>query len=941
MSILSKRLNLLLPLLLIGSSCLAQEVVPGEYIVRYEHGELSRVANKLDIRGENATAQLKAAARTLMRVKRKKSYKHINAELVTADASGADLSYFQRLQRLGIIKYIEPNYVVHSTAVTPNDNLYSLQWGLNNNGGSGGVADIDIDAPSGWAITTGSSTVVVGVLDTGIDLDHEDLVGNIWTNSGEVAGDGIDNDNNGYVNDIHGWNAIGNNGNPEDGNGHGTHVSGIIGAKSNNAIGVAGVAWNVKLMALQMLAADGSGSTAAAVAAIDYALVMKDRGVNIRALNASFGGGGASQALYEAIGRANTKGIVFVAAAGNETNNNDASPVYPSNFSQPNLISVASIDRNGALSSFSNYGATTVDIAAPGGVIASTYPDDNYVYLSGTSMATPFVTGVVALIAARNSNLTPAQIRTKILDTKKAISGLNGKMVSPGAIDLDAVLAAVGSSAGDPDDSEEEPVDDPDDSETPPDSGGGGGEGGGGGGDTELIDADPVFASPVFTTWNGFLGMTNILELSNSSDVSTNVSVKLYDSLGAVAHQQTVQIAANAQQDLIINAMPGFSADSYGIIRISFNGSLRGRMFYYRNAADGQSYDYAYGIDLEDASVGTTGLTFNTFQPSTNSVDASNQVANWLSVVNLTSARQTYTVLTYNGDGAKVLQRSITLDPYQRTDIDGGHSILGDSQVGLHKIIPKNSSAKYIAQVIRYGGNAVAGLVPTAYSFAFPLISRAGATGSLYLPLSRQFGEDNWVEVANILNVEVQATVTFYNPYGVAVSSSTVTLPGNSQHHFYVSSNLLYGEVGYAVVKGNKDKALIAQSMFYFRDLYGSMTSMYGSQARKAQATAGTGSYNLFLGMENYLKISNTTANTTTATVQVNLADSSTVNTYTLPPASTVSLPIHYAATYGTTADTYGFVQVRSSNSAKLLSELVRARSISGNFDFAAPTSIR
>lgn len=336
---------------------------------------------------------------------------------------------------------LEPDFVITAAAL-PNDPSFSRLWGLHNTGQTGGVVDADLDAPEAWNVTTGSRSVVVAVVDTGIDYRHPDLAANMWRNPGEVAGDGIDNDRNGFVDDVHGWDFANNDADPFDDEGHGTHVSGTIGAVGNNGVGVTGVAWNVSLMGLKFLGADGSGTTSAAIAALNYATRMRrDFGVNVVATNNSWGGGGASTTLRDAIAAGETAGIVCVAAAGNETANNDATPSYPGNYA---TLSVAATDASNRLASFSNYGATTVDIAAPGVGVYSTVPSGGYASYSGTSMATPQVTGVVALLKAANPQATVSQVRAAILATAVPVPALAGKVATGGLVNAAAALAVIG-----------------------------------------------------------------------------------------------------------------------------------------------------------------------------------------------------------------------------------------------------------------------------------------------------------------------------------------------------------------------------------------------------------------------------------------------------------------------------------------------------------------
>jgi subtilisin family serine protease len=355
-------------------------------------------------------------------------------------------------------QFVEPNVVFQLQATTPNDPYFGLEYGLDNSGTTplgASKADADIDAPEAWDITTGApasgSPVVVGVVDTGVDYTHPDLAANMWRNPGEVAGDGIDNDADGYVDDVYGINAYANNGNPMDDVGHGTHVAGTIAAVTNNGEGVAGVAWNAKVMALKFIGADGAGSTADAIECLNYAVTMRNRGVNIRLTSNSWGGGGFETALRDAIARSNSAGMLFVVAAGNGgddgvSDNNDVYASYPSNYDVANVVAVAATDRNDQLAGFSNYGAATVDLAAPGVDVASTKMGGGYLYMSGTSMATPHVSGVAALAFAYKPTATVAEVRGALLGGVDKLSNLSGKVASGGRLNALGTLRAIGNS---------------------------------------------------------------------------------------------------------------------------------------------------------------------------------------------------------------------------------------------------------------------------------------------------------------------------------------------------------------------------------------------------------------------------------------------------------------------------------------------------------------
>jgi subtilisin family serine protease/subtilisin-like proprotein convertase family protein len=335
------------------------------------------------------------------------------------------------LQNHPFVDYAEYNYL-HSIDLAPDDPDFGELWGLHNIGQSGGTSDADIDAPEAWDITTGSSEVIVAVIDTGVDYHHEDLATNMWTNPGEIAGDGVDNDGNGYVDDIYGMNSIiEGSGDPMDDNGHGSHCSGTIGAVGNNTTGVTGVNWDIKIVALKFLGADGYGDTADAIECIDYAVGLKvNQGVDIRVFSNSWGGGGFSQGLLDAIEDAHAAGMLFVASAGNNGSNNDTYPHYPSSYEAANLVAVGYTDHNDNRSPLSNYGANSVDLFAPGSSILSTLPGNDYGIKSGTSMAAPHVSGVAALMLSENNTLTVAELKDYLLNSGDLIPALSGLCVS-------------------------------------------------------------------------------------------------------------------------------------------------------------------------------------------------------------------------------------------------------------------------------------------------------------------------------------------------------------------------------------------------------------------------------------------------------------------------------------------------------------------------------
>jgi subtilisin family serine protease len=321
----------------------------------------------------------------------------------------------------------------------PNDPQFGDQWALNNLGQNGGKSRADIDALKAWAKTRGSADVVVAVLDSGVDYTHVDLRANMWLRPDTVPQ--YFDDELGGFDDLHGFAIDPTLSDPMDDNGHGTHCAGVIGAEGNNGEGIAGINWNIEIMPLKFLGRGGFGSTKAAIEAINYAIDRKKNGVNLRVISASWGSTSRSKALEDTIRAAGDAGILFVAAAGNNSTDNDKRPHYPSNYDLPNVISVAALDRADQLTSFSNFGAKTVHIAAPGKDILSTWLNDEYREASGTSMATPQVSGVAALIVAADSRITVAKLRERLLATVDRLPSLEGKVASGGRLCASRALA--------------------------------------------------------------------------------------------------------------------------------------------------------------------------------------------------------------------------------------------------------------------------------------------------------------------------------------------------------------------------------------------------------------------------------------------------------------------------------------------------------------------
>ncbi len=345
------------------------------------------------------------------------------------------------LRQTGLYEYVEPDYIVHAT-LTPNDSKFvdGTLWGLRNTGQNGGVAGVDAGTVQAWDVTTGSTNVIIAVIDSGIRYTHQDLAAQMWHNPGETAGNSVDDDHDGYIDDVFGINAITGSGNPMDDDDHGTHVAGTIGAAANDGNPIVGVCWHVQLMACKFLDATGTGATSDAIECINYAVAH-----GARILNNSWGGEGYSQGLADAISAAGAHGALFVAAAGNGPPvDNDASPFYPASYALDNVIAVAAIDRTDQLASFSHYGRQTVHLGAPGVSIYSSTSgsDSEYKTFDGTSMATPHVSGVAGLVLAQFPNLTVSNLKDRLLNTAVVTPALLNTTVSGGRVNAYNALTA-------------------------------------------------------------------------------------------------------------------------------------------------------------------------------------------------------------------------------------------------------------------------------------------------------------------------------------------------------------------------------------------------------------------------------------------------------------------------------------------------------------------
>jgi len=423
-----------LPALTLGLVLAVPAVAQGQPVTQAPDRVIVRYITGADA-GERADARRDAE------VRREAGLPTIRAELVDPEPGVSVSTAIRSLERNDDVLYAEPDAARTAFETLPNDSFFPSQWGLRNVGQiidrRSGSPGADIGAPSAWDVTTGSADVVVAVIDTGIDLDHPDLAAGLFRNPGEVAGNGRDDDANGFVDDVTGWDFVDGDAAPDDIGGHGTHVSGTVAARGGNGAGVTGVSWRATLLPLRVLGPDG-GRVSDVIRAYDYAAAA---GADV--VNLSLGGSASSRAERDALTAA--PNVMFVAAAGNDTQDNDQVGSFPCNYDLTNVLCVAASDRADELASFSNFGVRTVDLAAPGVDIASTYLDAGYALLDGTSMATPHVAGAAALALSATPGASVAQLRQALLSSAEPRPGLTGRVATGGRLDLPGMLAALGS----------------------------------------------------------------------------------------------------------------------------------------------------------------------------------------------------------------------------------------------------------------------------------------------------------------------------------------------------------------------------------------------------------------------------------------------------------------------------------------------------------------
>lgn len=440
----------------------------------------------------------------------------------------------------------------------------------------------------------------------------------------------------------------------------------------------------------------------------------------------------------------------------------------------------------------------------------------------------------------------------------------------------------------------------------------------------------------VYAPWNGFLGMTNVLELVNRSDKPVRVLV----GLDQFAIDTPVNLPARGQFDVILNDLPGFAANNYGIVYLGYQEAkaVDGRVLYYKPSTEvAGEYDFSFAFNLRNASFGKSYVAFNTYQPSLNPLESTFAVKNWLTIANTAITNDPtpadFTVKTYSMSGELRATTSLQVEPGRRQDIDGGHG-LGANNVGYLEITPANDASPYQAQLTRYGESSA-----NSYDFAFPLVSQSGFSTS-WLGISSGANAQNWVELQNILSEEIEVELDFFaNDGTTAIDQRVFKLPPRSGYHVDASAIVNGGRSGAVLITSNRAKSLIAQSMFYFRNPQGSINAMYGKQAGSTVGGVRYGSWNLFLGMYNWLRIFNTSAEVRVVKLKIYNGDLVTPGEFLLSGNNGFDLGLHETATYKTSLNSYGLIEVQGND---LLTEVIRIKpSGSGEPDFVATTNVK
>ena len=438
-----------------------------------------------------------------------------------------------------------------------------------------------------------------------------------------------------------------------------------------------------------------------------------------------------------------------------------------------------------------------------------------------------------------------------------------------------------------------------------------------------------------YLLWNGFLEMINIAELVNTGSSALPVTLTLFDLSGNAIAQANVLVPAKSQRDIILNDIVGFQANSYGLVTLDFNSdNLTARLSVYRNGRNADEFDFAYATEKESPIQGRSYLSFNTIQPSRSPAQAESPVSNWISITNAEPSRALqFTVKRFNQTGEVVTQIRVSVPPFGRVDIEGGHENPGPSQVGLNEIIPDDLTGKYFANLVRYGhaGNG--------FSFAYPLKATVSQSSVISLPVSSGGNAENWIEVINTTNSEKFVVARFYSSNGSLISGNyRFSLTPKSQTHINANQIIGSSASGLVRIESSGGAGVIANSLFYFYSSIGTIDAMYGIEAQSIGNEEQSGSYNLFLRMFNWLKISNVSGVSSTVRVLVHSGLTTQEATFSLPAYATIDMPLHEQSRFGTRVNSYGVIEVIGEG---LTSHILRIKPSDMGFDYVYPTQVR
>ncbi len=459
-------------------------------------------------------------------------------------------------------------------------------------------------------------------------------------------------------------------------------------------------------------------------------------------------------------------------------------------------------------------------------------------------------------------------------------------------------------------------------------------------GELKVLAQGPL-SNPTFALWSGFLSMINIAELVNPGDEELVATLSLYSINGRRESRTTVVIPPRGQRDVIVNGLEGFVSDSYGILEIAYKGGeLDGRLSFYRQEGSSGDYEFAFGVPFPSLLYGTNAVGFNTMQPSQKLEERLNAVSNWFSVVNLAKSPKRFTVNEYTSLGTLLQTKVISVAPFGRVDLEAGAA--RPPTVGLIEVVAADKSAPYLAHLMRYGADTPPGQFPSGYHFAFPLGAEPGSNGPLYVPNSRQYGEQAWVETMNLSDDNVTVLLKFIAQTGEIRGEKTFVLPTHAQVHVDGSEYLHQGEIGYVSITPDGSGVVAAQTMFYFRKNNGQVSAMYGIQGREALGNDLSGSTNRFLEILPSLRLYNVSDEPIQAIVSVGNASQHQID---IQKRGAVELKLYDEKLFNTKPNTYDIIKVETAG--EIFVEVIRSRWSSNVFggerelDFVAPTQVK